>query len=246
MRHLPVKARDHAVDRPQSSQFLGQLRDAAGDGPLSIKFNVDGYSTRSTGRAASPIPASRAVGSWARWGSLRPGEPRHTVSDGSSAARCIRAAPPPQVPAGRRRQLLPRRGRRRGPEGPSRPRQRSPGGLGRGTHRGQRRAGAGVSRGRRLGHRDRADRLPPCRLVRDHRRGRGPRGGLEAQRRRARAWQPTGRCWSTVGTGGSAPSSRKPPSTSAPMRSSSDSTPVTSASSACTSPSSVGRWRAPA
>lgn len=62
-----------------SSQFLAQLRDAAGAGPLSIKFNVDGYSMRRTGPGGVPNPRfarGRIVGTV---GTVAAGEPRHTV-----------------------------------------------------------------------------------------------------------------------------------------------------------------------
>jgi hypothetical protein len=62
-----------------SSPFLGQLRDAAEDGLLSIKFNVDGYSMRRTAPGGVPNPRfarGRIVGTV---GIAAAGEPRHTV-----------------------------------------------------------------------------------------------------------------------------------------------------------------------
>jgi hypothetical protein len=62
-----------------SSAFLAQLRDGADAGLLSIKFNVDGYSMRSTGPRGAPNPRfarGRIVGTV---GIAATGEPTHTV-----------------------------------------------------------------------------------------------------------------------------------------------------------------------
>lgn len=62
-----------------ASPFLQQLRAAVGDGLLSIKFNVDGYSMRSTGPGGTPNPGfarGRVAGTV---GAAAAGEPRHTV-----------------------------------------------------------------------------------------------------------------------------------------------------------------------
>jgi hypothetical protein len=62
-----------------SSPLLQRLRDAAGDGPLSIKFNLDGYSMGRTAPDGAPNPRfarGRLVGTL---GVAAPGEPAHTV-----------------------------------------------------------------------------------------------------------------------------------------------------------------------
>jgi hypothetical protein len=63
----------------QTSPFLERLRDAAGAGPLSIRFNVDGYSMSAVRPDGTPNPRftrGRVVGTVGIAGA---GEPRHTV-----------------------------------------------------------------------------------------------------------------------------------------------------------------------
>jgi hypothetical protein len=62
-----------------SSPFLEELREAVGDGLLSIKFTTDGYSMRSTGPGGAANPRFRRGRIVGTVGAAGAGEPRHTV-----------------------------------------------------------------------------------------------------------------------------------------------------------------------